>query len=143
MKQFIKKIPILGWFLRWSYNLLRLNNIKYSVFRHQQSIEVLHGHLEMQGKHLQAQQARIDEQQSKIDEQQSKIDEQQGSIAGLQELIQEQQTHINEQEFKINSLRDSINSEVAKQISYQSVSFQQRIDQFIFDAKIDLKNEKL
>ena len=37
MKQIIKKIPILGWFVRWLYNLLRLNNIKHNLFLLQES----------------------------------------------------------------------------------------------------------
>ncbi|NPA59266.1 MAG: methyltransferase domain-containing protein [Epsilonproteobacteria bacterium] len=32
LKEKIKRIPLLGWFLRWSYNLIRLNNIKYNLY---------------------------------------------------------------------------------------------------------------
>ena len=115
MKKFIKKIPVLGWFLRWSYNLLRLNNLKHFVYVHQHSIETIQNHLETSNRHIQAQQERLESQKTQLESQQAQI----------------------------NSFENSIDSKIAKQISYQSVSFQQRIDQFIFDTKIDLKNEKL
>ncbi|PHS58171.1 MAG: hypothetical protein COB17_04035 [Sulfurimonas sp.] len=107
-KQSIKKIPILGWFLRWSYNLLRLNNIKHSVYIHQTLINT---------------------QQSQLKQQQI--------------LIDKLELKLTKRELEIISLQSSIDTKIAKQISYQSVSFQQRIDQFIFDTKIELKNEKL
>ncbi len=94
MKNFISKIPILGWFLRLINNILRLNNLKHTVI--------------MQQKQLQDQKEQLQKQQQQL-----------------------------------NALMNSIDSKVAEQISYQSVSFQQRIDQFIHDTKIDLKNEKL
>ena len=122
MKKFIKKIPVLGWFLRWSYNLLRLNNLKHFVYVHQHSIETIQNHLETSNRHIQAQQERLESQKTQLESQKTQLESQQAQI---------------------NSFENSIDSKIAKQISYQSVSFQQRIDQFIFDTKIDLKNEKL
>ncbi len=74
MKELIKKIPIIGWFIRWINTLLRLNNLKF--------------------------------------------------------IILEQQKRINEQEKRINEQEKRINE-------------QERIDQFIFDNKIDLKKNTL
>ena len=94
LKNRIKSIPILGWFLRWINNLLRLNNLKHTVFIQQNSINELSKQIEIQ-------------------------------------------------QNSINELSREINTTIAKEISFQSASFQQRIDQFIFDAKIELKNAKL
>jgi len=108
LKNRIKSIPILGWSLRWINNLLRLNNLKHTVFIQQNSINELSKQIEIQ----------------------------QNSINELSREIEIQQNSINE-------LSREINTTIAKEISFQSASFQQRIDQFIFDAKIELKNAKL
>lgn len=41
LKQQIKSIPFIGWLARWSYNLLRLNNIKHILFVNSQKIAKL------------------------------------------------------------------------------------------------------
>jgi len=122
LKNRIKSIPILGWFLRWINNLLRLNNLKHTVFIQQNSINELSKQIEIQ--------------QNSINELSKQIEIQQNSINELSKQIEIQQNSINE-------LSREINTTIAKEISFQSASFQQRIDQFIFDAKIELKNAKL
>ncbi len=107
-KNRLKAIPILGWFLRWINNLLRLNNLKHTVFMQENKINILSKQIELQ----------------------------QNSISQLSHKIELQQN-------SINQLSKQINTKVAEEISFQSASFQQRIDQFIFDAKIELKNAKL
>ncbi|XOB61328.1 glycosyltransferase family 4 protein [Campylobacterota bacterium DY0563] len=105
LKKRIKSIPFLGWFLRWSYNLLRLNNIKHNVYKQQKTIQ----HLE--------------------------------------EIIRIQESQLQKQELQIKTIEEkynTINSDLSKQIAYQSNSMQERIDQFILDNKINskVKNEK-
>ena len=38
LKNRLKSIPLLGWFIRWSYNLARLNNLKHNLFIQQQQL---------------------------------------------------------------------------------------------------------
>ena len=60
--------------------------------------------------------------------------------------VQEQQIalliqSVNDLQNELRQTKDELNAavanEVSKEILYQSLSFQQRIDQFIFDMKID------
>jgi len=101
MRDKIKKLPFLGWLLRWFNNLLRLNNIKHNLF-----INI------------------------------NRTTEHQKQIQQLRKTIELQSKEIEELSQKMNS---KVETEVAKEISTQSDSFQQRLDQFIHDTKIDLK----
>ena len=103
-------------------NIFRLNNLKHIVT--------------MQQEQLQNQQKDLQSQQEQFQSQQEQFQSQQELLKLFHEQLQNQQQ-------EINDIQNSIDAKVAKQISYQSVSFQQRIDQFIHDTKIDLKNEKL
>ncbi|MEA1892775.1 MAG: glycosyltransferase family 1 protein [Campylobacterota bacterium] len=67
---------------------------------------------------------------------------QQKQIENLNQQLDDQQFQIQNLKQDIKFFKKHIDTAIAKEISFQSVSFQQRIDQFIFDAKIDLKNEK-
>jgi hypothetical protein len=62
------------------------------------------------------------------------------------ELLQQQNTmfkkKINLQQKQIEDIRNSIDSKIAKEMHFQSLSVQQRMDQFIFDSKITNKNAK-
>ena len=89
LKEAIKSIPFIGWLSRWTYNLLRLNNLKHTVFRHSQQIQNL-------------------------------------------------QEQINKIIIDNDNLNKKMKQTIAKEIFYQSMSFQQRIDQFLFDAKMKL-----
>lgn len=103
LKQKIKDIPFIGWFVRWGYNLLRLNNLKHKVHHQQQQINKL---------------------QHK-----------------LQHKLHHQQQQLNQQQQQLNHLKNTIDkhieSQVAKQVSVQSDSLQQQMDQFILDTSID------
>jgi len=68
-----------------------------------------------------------------------RLNTQQRRIDNLEKIVNEQQNQIQ----TLSTKYEKLASDVSKQISFQSVSFQQRMDQFIFDAKIDSKNEKL
>jgi len=62
-----------------------------------------------------------------------------------QKQIEDLKQQLYEQQLKIDILLQihcTIDEKIAKEISFQSDSFQERIDQFLFDAKINLKNEK-
>jgi len=52
MKTKIKSIPLIGWFVRWTYNLLRLNNLKHTVFQQQKQIEQQKKELNKQQKQI-------------------------------------------------------------------------------------------
>ncbi len=93
LKSRLKSLPVIGWFLRWSYNLVRLNNLKYRTFMLEQQNTALKKHID--------------------------------SLANQVSALR-------------NDMKNMVSSQVAKQISYQSVSFQQRIDQFVFDTKIKI-----
>ena len=99
MKNRIKSIPIIGWFVRWSYNLLRLNHMKYIVYKQQEHMKY---------------------------------------------IIYKQQEHINKLEQEIAKINNDFDKRVSKELSFQVDSFEQRIEQFIFDAKqeLEIKNEK-
>ncbi|MDD2449900.1 MAG: glycosyltransferase [Sulfurimonas sp.] len=58
----------------------------------------------------------------------------------LQQQSQQMQQQLQQQSQQIEALNSTIKQQVSKEILFQSLSFGQRIDQFIFDAKIDMKN---
>lgn len=39
LKEFIKSIPLVGWFIRWIYNILRINNTKHKLHILEQKLE--------------------------------------------------------------------------------------------------------
>ena len=49
----------------------------------------------------------------------------------------------NSLKIQTETISEKIEKEVAKTIFHQSKAFQHRIDQFLFDAKISLKNNNL
>lgn len=100
IKNKIKSIPFLGCFFRWSYNLLRLNNLKHIVYKQKQQLE---------------------QQKQQLEQQKQQLEQQKQDIKKFYQVI---------------------DNKIAQQISFQADSVQQRIDQFIFDTKIDL-NEKI
>lgn len=62
-----------------------------------------------------------------------------------QRQIEDLKQQLYDQQLKIDTLLQSdysIDEKIAQTMSFQVDSFQERIDQFLFDAKINLKNEK-
>lgn len=59
-------------------------------------------------------------------------------------IIYKQQEHINKLEQEIAKINNDFDKRVSKELSFQVDSFEQRIEQFIFDAKqeLEIKNEK-
>ncbi len=123
LKQKIKSIPFVGWLSRWSYNILRLNNTKHRVYKHQQAI------VELQ---------RIIEELS-LETRRYKKEMELQNIQHKKEMQIKNEQILKMIENKFLSVDDIIKKDIAQQISYQSDSFQQRLDQFIFDTKIELK----
>lgn len=102
MKNFIKKLPLVGFLGRYLYNLLRINNIKHRLV-------VL---------------------ENLIISQQQQIQDQQQQIATLK----------NELENSKNAISQEMDFKLADLMLHHSLSLRHRIDQFVFDANIELKN---
>lgn len=102
MKNFIKKLPLVGFLGRYLYNLLRINNIKHGLV-------VL---------------------ENLIISQQQQIQDQQQQIATLK----------NELENSKNAISQEMDFKLADLMLHHSLSLRHRIDQFVFDANIELKN---
>jgi O-antigen chain-terminating methyltransferase len=76
LKDKIKNIPMIGWFLRWGYNLIRLNNIKHNLFLLQnknKDLEINIKTLESRNKNLEEQLKNINIQIQKRFDEQDKI----------------------------------------------------------------------
>ena len=99
MKKFLKNIPIVGWFLRTIYNIIKINDLKQTIYVQQQNIQ------------------------------------------NLEAYVQSQQQNIQNIELTLNNISDNISKIVTKEIFYHMLSIHQRVDQFIFDSKIILKNK--
>lgn len=95
MKNFIKKLPLVGLLGRYLYNLLRINNIKHR-------------------------------------------------LVVLENLTISQQQQIdalkNELENSKNAISQEMDFKLADLMLHHSLSLRHRIDQFVFDANIELKN---
>lgn len=102
MKNFIKKLPLVGFLGRYLYNLLRINNIKHRLV-------VLENLTITQRQQIQDQQQQIDALKSELQNSKNAISQ--------------------EMDFKLADL-----------MLHHSLSLRHRIDQFVFDANIELKN---
>lgn len=69
IKQKIKSIPFIGWFTRWCYNLLRLNNLKHVVHHQQQLIKKLQEKSNYQEQQITKQKKLMDKLKVDIDKQ--------------------------------------------------------------------------
>jgi len=120
MKDFLKKIPLLGWFLRFLYNILRINNLKHTVY--------------MQQTQLQNQQIQLQDQQRQLQDQQRQLQDQQMTTDSIKASL----SHIQDE---FNSLNQNIDSIVVKEIFHNMLGVHQRVDQFIFDSKILINSD--
>ncbi|MDD5399884.1 MAG: hypothetical protein PHQ93_01675 [Sulfurimonas sp.] len=98
MKNFIKKLPLIGFLGRYLYNLLRINNIKHRLV----VLENL--------------------------------------TITQQRQIQDQQQQIDALKNELESSKNIIDFKLADLMLHHSLSLRHRIDQFVFDANIELKN---
>ena len=156
LKQLLKSIPFLGWFIRWSYNLLRLNNIKHTVFMQQNQLNQHKVQINQQQAQRNQQQAQINQQQAQINQQQAQINQQQAQINQQQAQRNQQQAQINQQQAQIKveqahietllkhnhqhhenykKVKDTIRLHVNQQITSQSILFHQRIEKFIEEVR--------
>ena len=62
LKQKIKSLPLLGWLARWTYNLLRLNNLKHITFTNSSRLQQLQDKLNAQEIYIQTHIKRLDKQ---------------------------------------------------------------------------------
>lgn len=107
IKNKIKSIPFVGWFTRWGYNLLRLNNLKHTVYIQSNQIKQQQNHLQQQQNHLQQLNTKI--QQIKTQNEQIKI--------------QNEQLHA--------KLMHNVHLEISKQMSNQALLLHTRLDTLI------------
>ena len=140
LKQKIKSVPLLGWFVRWSYNLLRLNNIKHSLF-------ILQNQVNLQQTHINHQQTHINHQQAQINE---LILQNKELSLQIEEIISKKvfkQLPIELEEMLPKKVKEELKvqvpKEVAQEMFFQAETLQQRVDRFIVDTKIDLKNKNI
>lgn len=113
MKEKIKKIPLIGFLVRWLNNLVRLNNLKFKTVVLEEDVKVL-------------KEQNYNITQNLLQLQQEKM--------YLQQQIDSLKAHLKDMEQNLPKV-------VAKEIFYESLSLQQRVDQFIFDANIELKTK--
>lgn len=68
-------------------------------------------------------------------------------INELSYMVKEQEKKIERMELIINDMKSIIEDEVSKEISkslfHHSKAMQKRLDQFIFDIKLELKNKEI
>ena len=136
LKERVKAIPLLGWFMRWSYNLLRVNNLKHTLFMQEHTLANMQTTLQQQQETMQNQQTAIQNQQTAIQNQQTAMLTMQEQLQKVTKEYKELQKIFNNQEATIEN---ATSKAVAKQISFHSDALHQQLEQFIFDAKIDLK----
>ncbi|PIF04230.1 MAG: hypothetical protein CSA86_02610 [Arcobacter sp.] len=122
LKNSIKKVPLLGSVARWGYNILKINNIKNTLYSFIPKIKQL---------------------ETKTKQLETKVKHYEIKTKQFETKVKHYEIKTKQFETKTKQLEDTmthqISQEVAKQITIQSDSFQQRLDQFIFDTKIDLK----
>jgi len=105
-KESIKRIPFIGWFTRWIYNLLRINRL---VFQHHH------------------QQVNLNALQEKIAQQQQQIEHQHHQIEHQHHQIEHQQQQMATLLHESSKIKPQISHEIEK----QSLLFKQRVDMFI------------
>ena len=133
LKDTIKSIPVVGWIIRWLYNLLRLNNLKYRVHKQQQTIiELQNITEELRAENLKLREDTLSAIATLTNQFDEKYQKQSLDFLNTKAIIE------NKIETKLSNIDKTIKTDIAKQISFQSDSFQQRLDQFIFDTKINL-----
>ena len=114
LKEKIKNIPFVGWFSRWTNNILRINRL---AAQHHELVgqyrELVGQHHELVGQHheLVGQHQNISHLLEKIEREQAKIDS------------------------LINENNKNTKLQISKEISTQSLLFQQRIEEFIGQNK--------
>ncbi|MCF6331014.1 MAG: glycosyltransferase [Sulfurimonas sp.] len=128
IKNKIKSIPFVGWAIRWSYNLLRLNNLKHSTYSNTKDIK----NIAQQLQNYQAQIVMLLEQNNeaytKALAQHQEIKENEAQIKTLL-----QHNNIHYENYK--QLSDKMRLQINQKTSTQAILFHKKIDKFIDDMK--------
>lgn len=107
LKDRIKSMPYIGWLSRWTYNLLRLNNIKYISFKNKKQLELLT--------------KRVNRQQQYIDKLQQQVNT---DKAHVQTLLR----HNHQHHLSYKNIEKTIKSQINKQLSSYAINFDKRIE---------------
>ncbi|MEA2100033.1 MAG: glycosyltransferase [Campylobacterota bacterium] len=103
IKDKIKSLPVLGWFMRWSYNLLRLNNIKHTLFLTTQQTNKLIIQVHNQAQQIQSQAQQIQSQAQQIQSQAQQI---QSQAQQIQSQAQQVENHSHQFVSQTNAIQD-------------------------------------
>ena len=108
LKNRLKSVPLLGWFIRWSYNLVRLNNLKHNLFIQQQQLLTLTTTLQQQLNEKVAHSTLIESEQ-KIYNLQKQLEQQLSEKVANSTFIESEQKNCNLQK----QLEQQLNEKVA------------------------------
>ena len=147
LKKRIKALPFFGWMARWSYNLLRLNNIKHRLFVSEHRLSQLEEGVRALQEQVSSQQQIIVQQQKQLHkEQKAALQQQQNLQKEFDKKFQEQNKKLQESAAHIQTLlrhnhthhqnyaevRATIRSDVRKEI--------QELKERLFATIADLQN---
>ena len=113
----INNLPYIGFVFRWLYSFIRLSNTRHGFLMMQQEVNIL---------------------KSEIGSLKSEIGSLKSEIGSLKSEIGSLKSEVS---LQLQSQKNDMPSLISKEIYYQSKSFQQQIDQFVFDANIELKTK--
>ena len=131
-KEKIKKLPFIGWFSRWSYNLLRLNYIKHTLFIQQDRVEGLNHQVNT----LNHQVNTLNHQVNTLSVTQNQ--QFQSQQEQINRLINENRRHHE----NYQKIEDKVKQLVSQSVSNQSILLHERIEQFIVELENKITTPK-
>ena len=105
IKSKIKSIPLLGWFIRWTYNLIRLNNIKHQLFIDTNQIEALKVQISQLNHHFIQEQNSIKLSQNTLNQRQDSLEQRQDTLNQRQNTLEQSQNTLDQRQ---DSLEDTL-----------------------------------
>ena len=117
IKSKIKSIPLLGWFIRWTYNLIRLNNIKHQLFIDTNQIEALKVQISQLNHHFIQEQNSIKLSQNTLNQRQDALDQRQNTLEQSQNTLDQRQDVLEDTLEEKADIEDTI--KLYKQLSQQ------------------------
>ncbi|MEA3353374.1 MAG: glycosyltransferase [Campylobacterota bacterium] len=136
IKQFIKSIPLVGWLLRWSYNLLRLNNIKHTLFILQQTVlqkdKTTKENITKLNKQLLENKKQLEQKIEQKLQQQAKQYE--AKLKKLQDTISKHQK-------QHDDIEHIMKEHVRQQLATQTIYFHQKLDNYLTSEDRDQSSE--
>ena len=128
LKEKIKSLPLLGWFARWSYNLVRLNNLKHTSFVNSVKIKELQEQFQEQ---LNTQNRIIKRLEERAEELDHKLDTQEQFAYDLvRKQIVSQLLHF-EQKTDMQQLERKMYHFVQKQFLAQSLLYHDKLQDLL------------